>query len=119
MDGRVYTAGIINILAGVWLIISPYVLGFSAFQAATTNSVILGIIIAAMAIVRMSIARSTWASWANVILGVWLLVSPFLLLYFDLLTPTWNSIVLGLIVVVFAGWNTRLAFRERQRITPA
>jgi hypothetical protein len=34
-----------NVVFGVWLIIAPWVLGFSALEGATTNSVVLGIIV--------------------------------------------------------------------------
>ncbi len=40
----------INALTGVWLIISPFVLGYVYMEAATWNHVIVGVIVAAAAI---------------------------------------------------------------------
>lgn len=40
----------VNALTGVWLIISPFVLGYVFLTAATWNHVIVGVIVAAMAI---------------------------------------------------------------------
>jgi hypothetical protein len=40
----------INVLAGIWLIISPWVLGFQANSAATWSAVITGIIVGLVAL---------------------------------------------------------------------
>ena len=43
------TASWINVIAGIWLIIAPFVLGYCT-TAARWNDVVLGIIIAAMSL---------------------------------------------------------------------
>ncbi|EKE02583.1 MAG: hypothetical protein ACD_20C00357G0006 [uncultured bacterium] len=43
----------------------------------------------------------TWARWANVILGIWLILSPFIL-GFVTDQATWNNILVGFLVLVFA-----------------
>jgi hypothetical protein len=40
----------INVLAGIWLIISPWVLGFRSITAATWSAVITGIIVGLVAL---------------------------------------------------------------------
>lgn len=42
----------INVLAGIWLIISPWVLGLSSNRVATWDLVILGIIVGVLAAIR-------------------------------------------------------------------
>ena len=42
----------INFILGLWLIIAPFVLQFSNNQVATWNSVIVGIIVAVLSIIR-------------------------------------------------------------------
>jgi len=42
-----------------------------------------------------------WARWANVILGIWLILSPFIL-GFVTDQATWNNIIVGFLVLVFA-----------------
>lgn len=44
----------INVALGVWLVIAPWVLGFSAVAAAMWSHVILGVVIAALA---------AWRAW--------------------------------------------------------
>jgi SPW repeat len=97
------TAGVswINIVLGIWVIISPFVVQFTRFPAAMWNNVIVGIVIAALAIIRTSVPRQTGWSWANVILGIWMIISPFAL---GAMTTAilWNNIILGIVIALIA-----------------
>jgi hypothetical protein len=42
----------VNLLVGIWLIISPWVLGFSSTTQATWSTVIAGIIVAVLGAIR-------------------------------------------------------------------
>ena len=69
-----WTSGI-NIVAGLWLIIAPFVLGYEGIQAALWNDVLVGIIVAAFAVAR--VARPLMnpsLSWLNALLGLWLIL---------------------------------------------
>ncbi|MFW6060073.1 MAG: SPW repeat protein [Phycisphaeraceae bacterium] len=46
------------------------------------------------------------ASGANIILGIWLIIAPFVLTY-ELPRAVWNDVIVGFLVVIFAG--SRLA----------
>jgi hypothetical protein len=46
-----------------------------------------------------------WNHWAIIVLGVWLLLSPWLLGYSELNLIVWNNIAVGALVIVFAFWN--------------
>lgn len=41
----------IEVLAGIWLIISPWVLSFSSVAGATWNSVVLGVIVGVVGLI--------------------------------------------------------------------
>lgn len=99
-------AGGLNILAGIWLIISPFILGFSNVQSAMWNAVIVGIVVAVLAAIRAgAMLDQPWLSWINLILGIWLFVSPWVLGYSGTTSALWNSLVLGVIVFVLSGWS--------------
>jgi hypothetical protein len=66
----------LNIVLGIWVIISPFLLQFARFPAAMWNNVIVGIVIAVLAIIRQSVPRQTGWSWVNVILGIWMIMRP-------------------------------------------
>ena len=102
---QIMTASGLDILAGIWLLISPFVLRFSSHYA-VTNDVILGIAIAILAAIRFSGAfTQSWVSWVNVLLGVWVLISPWVLRFSTFHTATVNNVVMGIIVIILAGWS--------------
>jgi hypothetical protein len=91
----------LTILLGIWVIISPFVVQFSQLPAAMWNNVIVGIVIAVLAIIRTSVPWQTGWSWANVILGIWMIISPFVL---GVMTTAilWNNIILGIVIAIVA-----------------
>jgi SPW repeat len=100
------TAGGLNILAGIWLIISPFILSYGNLPAATWNDIVLGIIVAAVAWVRISDTPVfPGLAWINVVAGVWLFISPWVFNFASNPTPLWNNLILGVIVFVFAIWG--------------
>jgi hypothetical protein len=104
--GQVATASGLDILAGIWLLISPFVLAFSRVTGAMANDVVLGIVIGVLAAIRFFGAyRQTWLSWINALLGVWVLISPWVVGYsFNHVALTIN-VVLGIIVIILACWS--------------
>ena len=54
-------------------------------------------------------------SWVNFILGLWLIVAPFVLLYRGISAALWDNIIVGIIIAVLAGW--RALGKESIRIT--
>lgn len=100
-ENRTKVASGINVLAGLWLIISPYIFGFTQ---GVTNSVIIGIVVAVLALIRfINPVQASWLSWINTILGIWLIVSAFVMGVAA--APFWNTLILGIIVAVMAIWS--------------
>ena len=107
------TASGINIAAGIWTILSPYILGFAAITAALTNNIIVGIIIGVLALIRVYTPESSGGlSWINLLLGIWLIASPFIL-GITSLAVIWNNIILGVIVAVMAVWSATAVTQEK------
>jgi hypothetical protein len=96
----------INLLLGMWLIISPFMI---ANTSATLryNQVIIGVIVIIMSAIRFLAPAFQLASWANGLSGVWMIISPFLLYYRTTFTY-WNAIATGVLIAVLAFWNTSL-----------
>ena len=94
----------VNVLFGIWVIISPFMLQFARLPAAMWNNVIVGIVIALLALIRTSLPRQSGWSWANVILGIWMIISPFAL---GVMTTAilWNNIILGIAIGLVAFGN--------------
>ena len=110
-------ASSLNVIAGLWLIISPWILHDQA-QRAYTNNVILGIAIAVLAAIRVGGAyRAAWLSWINLVLGLWVIVSPWVLQFPASQTQAfWNNVIIGAIVAILAIWSA-LATRAPLELT--
>ncbi len=99
---RAFGASGINIIFGIWLIIAPFVLGYTRMEVAMWNDIILGIAVAVIAFIRTMGAGQAPASWVNIVLGI--CFAPFILAYGDNPTPRWDDIILGILIVIFA-WS--------------
>jgi hypothetical protein len=111
---QVATASGLDVLAGIWLLISPFVLGFNQYNLtdATTNNVIVGLCVAVLAAIRAFGAyRQSWISWINAVLGLWTLVTPWVLGFSTYRTPTINNVVIGVIIIVLACWSALAGYQ--------
>ncbi len=101
---------------GVWLVLAPFVLGYSALQGPLWNDIITGVIIAALAMIRFgSPLGSVWASWTNAGIGAWLVIAPFVLGGY-VVPATWNDIVTGVLVVILAVVSAQATPRGASRV---
>lgn len=112
------TANGLSVLAGIWLIIAPFILGYLS-NTPKTNDVWLGIIVGVVALINMFTSfRATWLSWINVIAGAWLIIAPFALSY-PSTTPRWNDVILGIIVIALAAWSSGTSWASPRRTAHA
>ncbi|HEX6995355.1 MAG TPA: SPW repeat protein [Gammaproteobacteria bacterium] len=112
--GQIRIASAINVLLGIWLIIAAFTLAVS--EEAYWNDLIVGIVVLILAATRLS--RPTEgtkpASWVNAAIGVWLIAAPFILSY-ERDQEMWNDIIVGVLLLIFAGWSAALP-RERDTL---
>jgi SPW repeat len=92
----------INILLSIWVIVSPFVLAFHSSKAIWSN-VIAGVLVGILALIRWGVHQPGW-SWLTLILGMWLVISPFVL--FLRAAAMWNNVILGILIAAFALTNT-------------
>lgn len=112
--GRVSTANGINLILGIWLIVAPFVLGYTGIIS-RWNDIVLGFVVGIVGIVRMVMPqRSTnWLNWLSVVFGIWLIIAPFVLSYGSII-PLWNDIILGIVVAVVSFWGLSMADSSRR-----
>ena len=99
------TASVLNVIAGIWLIISPFALGYAnpGLRGAEWDTVVIGIVVAVLAWIRAANPlHFVGLSWINFVLGIWLLISPFVLRYSAQPTAMWNDVIMGIIVIVLS-----------------
>jgi len=103
MDNRIKSASGLNVLAGIWIIFSPWIFGYAVFPAAMWSSVVVGILIAVFAALRASSpASSPGLSWVNALLGAWVIVTPWIFNYEANAAATWDKVIIGAIVLCLA-----------------
>jgi heme/copper-type cytochrome/quinol oxidase subunit 3 len=105
-----------NLILGVILLASPWIFGFPS-GAASQNAVTCGIVIAAISLAALA-AFTVWEEWLNLIVGVWVLVSPWVLGFVGT-TAMHVHIVVGVIVAVLAALEIWLLYQRPPRHTAA
>ena len=93
-----------NLVLGLWLIASPWLLQFSGAPAAAWNAWISGAIIGVLAAAALYQVQQ-WEEWVNALAGLWLVVSPWALGFSADQVTTWNAVIVGVLVLCVAGWE--------------
>lgn len=93
----------VALVFGVWFFISPWILGFADMEMAAWNSYIIGIAVAVFSIIALARPQQ-WEEWVNILLGIWLILSPFVLGFAESTSPLANAIILGLLIGIDAVW---------------
>lgn len=92
-----------NLVLGLWLIASPWILSYAAETRPTGNALIVGILIAGLALLALFKVMA-WEEWLSVALGAWLVASPWILGFSGLFTAMWSAVIIGSAVAVLALW---------------
>lgn len=110
----------VNVLLGLWLIAAPWVLAYS-HPRAVWNDVVVGIILIVLAAFKaLKPVRLVWLSWANLALGIWLFIAPFVLQYGQNVVSgvnrgLWNDLVVGIFVIVLSWTSANIVTRPASR----
>lgn len=95
------------VVMGAWEVLAPFILGASSKAGFMWDAIIIGIALIVLAgWAALSSVTSTVKnlSWVNAVLGLWLIIAPFILGYSNIGAALWNDIIVGIIVLVLAGW---------------
>src|SRR5579862_4045232 len=97
----------VNILFGAWLVIAPFVLGYSGFKPALTSDVLLGIWLIGCSWWILAAASGRVAAGTLELLGaIWLVAAPFVLHYQRLSRSFDNDIAIGILTLVVSAAAT-------------
>lgn len=94
----------VNAVLAAWLVLSPWVVGYSTDTVATTNAVVVGVALAAAALGAMLVPRA-WEEWTEAALGLWLIASPWLLGFAAVTNVMYTAVGIGIAVVALAAWT--------------
>jgi heme/copper-type cytochrome/quinol oxidase subunit 3 len=99
-----------NLILGAILLTSPWVFAFASGPQ-TQNSVGSGAIIVILSIAALA-AFAFWEEWLNLIVGLWVLASPWVL-GFQASTETTVHVTIGILVAVLAAVEIRMMHQNQ------
>ena len=94
------------LLLGLWFFITPWVFGYPIPSPQAWTAFISGAVIALLAAFDLY-KTYFWAVTINLLLGIWVAVSPWVLGLSGDVELTWNSLIDGVAVAVLALWEMR------------
>jgi SPW repeat len=109
-------ADVINLVLGAGLFLSPWIFGFAAETQPSWNAWLSGIVIAALAIGALA-AYADWEEWLNLIVGLWVAVSPWLVGFHANMTAAWVHLIAGAVVALVAAARIWIAHHDHPRVT--
>ncbi len=101
-----------NLMLGAWLFLSPWLLGPLLGQAeaeryagstAAWNAYALGAGLMAFAALAAYMPRA-WEEAVNIVLGVWLVIAPFVLEFDSMRRVALHTVLIGILATAFAIW---------------
>ncbi|WP_404299987.1 SPW repeat protein [Alicycliphilus denitrificans] len=93
----------LNALVGAWLVLSPWVMGFQEQMAPTASSVIVGLALIAASLGAVFMPRA-WEEWSQAGLGLWMVVSPWVLGFSSQMGIMRVAVASGIVVLALALW---------------
>lgn len=93
----------LNLILGIWLFFAPMVGVGTAMGIAAWDSYIVGVLVALFSIGALARPQQ-WEEWINAVLGLWLILAPFVLAFTSETGPMWNHIIVGLVIGGGALW---------------
>ena len=104
LEGRDMGLDIVSLIAGAVLLLTPWALGAADTAAAAWNAWIAGaLIVAASAWALADPAK--WQGWAALALGLWAIVSPWLLGFAAMAGVMYLHVIAGIVVAAIAAWE--------------
>lgn len=93
----------VRLALGAWMLVSPWIVGFSGHDSATINALLMGSILMFEELLELEVDEMV-EEWIDLVAGVWLIISPFALGFALLKAATVNTMAVGVLTVLFAVW---------------
>lgn len=91
----------VELVVVIWIFVSPVVLGFFAYNAETLTAMMVAAVASLTTQLRIA-KQQPWEEWFNLTLAVFLVLSPWIFGYTAAVAATWNAVLAGLLLAIFA-----------------
>ncbi|MBV8667338.1 MAG: SPW repeat protein [Burkholderiaceae bacterium] len=99
----------IKLLLGLWLVASPWVLGYTLYHTATANACAVGAALTLsnfMGVAKLNApGQEVFKETGHIALAGWLIISPYALDFASLQNVTGNAVATGAATLVLAAWQ--------------
>jgi hypothetical protein len=102
-----------NLILGTVLLSSPWLYAFPAGHA-SRNAIVTGVVIVVLSLAALA-AFAIWEEWVNLIVGLWTIVSPWVLGFSG--TAKNVHVTIGIIVAVLAAIELFIMHRRQSHET--
>lgn len=97
-------------LVGIWVFVTPWTLHYIFPESAASgvvawNHCIVGLAIVVLSAAGLAAYEEEREGWMDVVVGSWLIVSPWVLGFYTMTALTWNAIIMGAITVILSEVN--------------
>lgn len=100
-------------LCGLYLAISPWVVGFNGMSTLLANNLIVGIALAMLARKSSSAGRRAVSAWVVPVIGTWTIIAPWVVSGAVATTASiWNNVATGAIAVLIGLAATSLRMTQ-------
>lgn len=99
----------INLICAVLLFISPWILAFSGDVMATRAAWISGVVVAIFAVAAL-VQFAEWEEWVSALLGLWMILAPWIVGFASVGVAVAAFVVLGVVVLAASAselWQIR------------
>ena len=96
----------VSLYLGAWAFLTPWLIGHPVGSAVIASYVISGVLISIFAITGLVVFRP-WPECANIVLGAWMIVSPWVLGVRAIGSLTENALLIGTLVIICSGLALR------------
>jgi hypothetical protein len=111
-------AATVELLVGLWLALSPWVIGSNGSGPLRWSNVVVGVLLMGLGLVRVVRPVTRQGPALSFALGAWTIVAAFVLSFQNGATgtaPLWNAIACGAVLTAAAAWATTEAERAGLR----
>ena len=92
-------------LSGAWLMVSPDALGYTLERSAASNAYGVGLVVLLFNVISACRLIDQGQEIFNILLGAWLVLSPYSLGFRDDRLVAANATAVGALIAIFAFWS--------------
>jgi SPW repeat len=103
-ENRIRVFSAIEVLLGIWLVITPWVVGAPG-QRVATSGIVVGAIAILCGLVRFARKHTMVFGWVVVLAGAWTIMSPWVLGQEQGYSRTWNYVIVGVLLALIEAYS--------------